>query len=264
MNADADISRVTGWNNALLPNTSLVYGVQDYRSYDGIGVRRYNRLLDAGFHFNGSTHLLVSAALPQFLDLLNIRYILAPHDVDLPSPRFRLLDDGPVRVYVNERAFPRAMLVDSTVVHTGDNALRAIRDGLDLTRTAILEAPLPPSDRPEPAAGTPGSARISHYADHNVVVDTDADGRRLLVLADVHYPGWRATVDGVDAPIHAANVAFRAVSVPAGRHRVEFVYRPDSFRYGLLGTFAGSAILGIMLAGPPVRLARLRQRSWRN
>jgi hypothetical protein len=250
MQADREIHRVAGWNNALIPNTSLVYGLQDYRSYDGIGVRRYTRLLDTGFFYNGSTHLLVNTATPHLLDLLNIKYILAPQDVVLPADRFQLQSEGKMRVYQNRAVRPRAFLVDSIEIRKGDDALRAIRDGMDLTRTAILEAPLPVDQQPERAAESVGSAHIPHYADHTVVVETDATGRRLLVLTDLYYPGWTATVDGAAAPIHVANAAFRGVSVPAGRHRVEFTYRPRSVRYGGALSLVGLSILLAMVAAP--------------
>ena len=38
--------------------------------------------------------------------------------------------------------------------------------------------------------------------------------------------GWLVTVDGRPARLERANLAFRAVAVPEGRHRVEFVYGP--------------------------------------
>jgi uncharacterized membrane protein YfhO len=57
-------------------------------------------------------------------------------------------------------------------------------------------------------------------------VDAPADG--YLVLNDPYHPWWRASVDGRDAPILRANVLFRAVPVPAGRHRVEFAFEPLS------------------------------------
>jgi uncharacterized membrane protein YfhO len=54
-----------------------------------------------------------------------------------------------------------------------------------------------------------------------------------LVLADTHYPGWVARVDGVSVPVLHANYAFRAVAVEAGTRTVEFVYRPRSFAVGV-------------------------------
>jgi hypothetical protein len=53
-----------------------------------------------------------------------------------------------------------------------------------------------------------------------------------VVLADTHYPGWVAHVDGALAPLLHANYAFRAVAVEAGTHTVEFAYRPRSFAVG--------------------------------
>jgi uncharacterized membrane protein YfhO len=63
-----------------------------------------------------------------------------------------------------------------------------------------------------------------------VRVQADADG--YLVVADVWYPGWTATVDGQTTSVLRANYLFRAVSIPAGEHEVTFVYRPLSFYLG--------------------------------
>jgi len=46
------------------------------------------------------------------------------------------------------------------------------------------------------------------------------------VLTDVWHPWWRAEVDGVSAEILKADVLFRAVAVPAGRHTVRFTFHP--------------------------------------
>jgi uncharacterized membrane protein YfhO len=57
-------------------------------------------------------------------------------------------------------------------------------------------------------------------------VESDRDG--VLVLHDLFYPGWEVRVDDVRRPLLRANLLFRGVEVPAGRHRVIFEFRPLS------------------------------------
>ena len=48
----------------------------------------------------------------------------------------------------------------------------------------------------------------------------------MLALHDTWYPGWVAEIDGVWAPILRADVLFRGLELPAGRHRVVFRFEP--------------------------------------
>jgi membrane protein YfhO len=230
------------------------YGLQDFRSYDGVGVTAYSELLDAGFRFGGGMHHLVSAAAIPLLDLLNVKYVMTPADVELPPDRFVRRYDGQTRVYENMKVRPRAFLVDRSTPLRGAAALRAIRDGaLDFSREAIVDEPLDTSMQPEAARGAPGTAVIRRYTDTGVSIETQADGRRLLVLTDIHYPGWTARVDGVATPIHRTNYAFRGVTVPPGRHIVEFRYEPRSFRIGALMSVTAIAVVGLLLWWPSRR-----------
>jgi len=74
---------------------------------------------------------------------------------------------------------------------------------------------------------------------------TAPPGGGLLVLTDQFYPGWTATIDGQPAPIHRADYLFRGVLLPAGSHRVEFLYWPASFRIG--ATVSALALVAIVL-----------------
>ena len=258
LRSDPGLFRVGGWGDTLIPNSALVYGLQDYRGYDGVGVRHYSDLLDVGFRYTGSFHALVTFATPHLLDLLNVKYVLIRDDVDVPAERFTMVKDGPVRVYRNDRALPRAFLADGFVTLEGDAARRAMRSGaIDFRRTVVLESPPATAPSAAQAGSDLGTAVVRQYDDHRVTIETQATGQRLLVLSDTHYPGWTATVDGVSAPILRANYAFRAVSVPAGAHRVDFRYRPRSFTYGLL-----LSALGLLAAGTLASRRRtLRQAS---
>jgi uncharacterized membrane protein YfhO len=80
-------------------------------------------------------------------------------------------------------------------------------------------------------------------------VATEAGG--YLVSTDAWYPGWQAYVDGRPATLHRANLAFRVVSVPTGRHTVVFRYEPWSVRMGFaLTALAGCVIVGMWVVRP--------------
>jgi hypothetical protein len=84
-----------------------------------------------------------------------------------------------------------------------------------------------------------GRARIVEYTPNRVGIEYSADRDCFLYLGDTYYPGWRAYIDGRRALISRANLAFRALSVPKGTHRVVFRYVPLSFYGGLVLTLAG-------------------------
>ena len=46
------------------------------------------------------------------------------------------------------------------------------------------------------------------------------------MLNDIWQPWWFATLDGAEAPVLRANVLFRAVAVPPGRHTITFTFQP--------------------------------------
>jgi hypothetical protein len=245
---DTGLHRVVAAGGGLLPNTALVYGLQDPRSYDGLGVKPYGELLDAVFLWGDSFHAAVRFDSPLF-DLLNVRYVLGPAGLTLPADRFTRIEGLRASLYRNERVVPRAFVVDRYRVATGNAARRLLRDGgIDYRREVLLEAEPAAGDRPEaaPASATPGDARILRYRDERVDIETAAPGRRLLVLTDAWFPGWTATIDGREAPILRANYAFRAVSVPAGRHVVAFEYRPASVRTGAWISAVALAVTAVL------------------
>jgi uncharacterized membrane protein YfhO len=65
------------------------------------------------------------------------------------------------------------------------------------------------------------------------------------VLLDANAPGWTATVTGAPATVLTANVAFRAVALPAGRHLVTFSYAPPAWGAALAVTLVAALALAL-------------------
>ena len=74
--------------------------------------------------------------------------------------------------------------------------------------------------------------RIASYRNTEVVLEADSPDGGWVVLNDLWHPWWFAEVDGKPAEILRANVLFRAVAVPPGRHVVRFTFRPIAGRLG--------------------------------
>jgi hypothetical protein len=75
-------------------------------------------------------------------------------------------------------------------------------------------------------AGNAGSAVMTRWRHDRVEIDAASDSGGMLVLHDVYYPGWVAEIDGKRTPILRADVLFRGVEVPPGRHQVVFRFAP--------------------------------------
>ena len=110
----------------------------------------------------------------------------------------------------------------------------------------------------EGGGGRDDEVEIVLYEPERVVVEAHLAEEGYLVLTDAYYPGWRALVDGREVPIHRADVLFRAVRLPAGRHRVEFIYDPLSFKIGAVISLA--ALLGVVAALARPAAAALKAR----
>ena len=74
-----------------------------------------------------------------------------------------------------------------------------------------------------------GTARIAAWYPARIEIDVNSDLGGVLALNETWYPGWVAEIDGNRVPILRADVLFRAVEVPAGRHHVVFRYAPFAY-----------------------------------
>ncbi len=249
-----------GIDQPLQPDLAMRYGLYDARGYDYPVERRYDTLWRRNVTTTGDFIEPTQRAGPteralRSLSLLSVRDILHyPDGEPLRLPGLRLAYDGPdARVYTNELALPRAFLVSrQRTVADDERALDAISaPGFEPRREVVTERRVP--GLPEAAgarAEDPGTARLLQYEDERVVVEATADVSSMLVLTDVHFPGWKATVDGRPVDIERVDYLLRGVPVGAGRHRVEFAYQPLSWRVGWIVSLVALLVLaGLAFVG---------------
>jgi len=154
--------------------------------------------------------------------------------------------DGRSSILRNPSAMPRARLAGN-VVYVADEAAasRSLDRLVGRWRTSLVVEGTGP-----PIGEVRGDARIVEEVPERVVVEVDARTDAYLFLADAFDPGWSATVDGRPSPILPAQLAFRAVYVPSGPHRVVFRYTPAGFLAGLMIGGVGLVLLVFMLVWP--------------
>jgi len=183
--------------------------------------------------------------------VVNIASQLGPRESDTRARWRRLVEIGKVAVIENTRMLPRAWLVTDELVATGEEELRIIRSGKtsggapwNPLEQALVERSTGVSFGK--AGEVPGQSRraeVTRHEANRLEVKTECFGPSLLVLSENHYPGWRALVDGKSVEILRVNFNQRGVALPAGDHRVKFVYRPRSVLAGLVVSLVALAAL---------------------
>ena len=107
-----------------------------------------------------------------------------------------------------------------------------------------------------PAEQAEGRAEVSpiEYSPQRSAWRVRTNRAGYIFTGDAYYPGWKAQLDGRPTTLYRANIAFRAVHVPAGEHVIVHEFEPFSVRIGL-----AIAALSLILVGSLLIAARPRQ-----
>jgi hypothetical protein len=183
---------------------------------------------------------------PNGMCLFNVRYVLTSGaDRGVPP----VFSSGPWQVYDQPSPCPRAWVVHEVVVESPETVRHRMQhEELDVLRVAYLSESLPQALGPAPE--TPAAITYGVYRADRFELTADVSATGLLVLSEVGYPGWAATVNGEPAHIYRVNGVLRGVIVSPGSNHVVMEYRPASVRYGaalsltaFLSTFLFAAIM---------------------
>ena len=245
--------RVMGAHGILFPNFASAVGLQDIRYINSLSTRLFHDYRASKLHrqaeVEGTSSSLWFTGRPEFISekqngamikasveedfiynirhysFLGVKYFVLPSNIDLnelPASkkkglRFPLVYDAEVKIFENPYAMARAFITP----------MPASKDesGLVVDENFINS----------------GEAVISEYSFNRVTVRATSANAGLLVLTDLYYPGWTASVNGKEKPIHKVNNLARGVEVDKGENTIVFTYRPKSFTTGAAMSIAGLA-----------------------
>jgi hypothetical protein len=154
----------------------------------------------------------------------------------------KVFQEGESQVYENKAVFPRAFIVyDFQVAQDKQGVIDLMMNPeIDLAQTAIFEV------SPGDIDLSPGENQVAikDYRENEIKLEVKTNQPGLLVLTDAYYPGWRVKVDGQNLPLYRVDYHFRGVFLSQGRHQVDFIYQPDSFKIGMILSLMGLIFLG--------------------
>jgi hypothetical protein len=224
-------------------NQVVFRGIQSTQGYNPLRYGLYDRWYgthESGNQSNPSTPYNPHAG-SAVSNLLAAAYVI--HKVNQPS--------GPISVWTPPADFERVFANKTTEIWRNPHAYSRMLTPLKAALRAPDQPPSPAAfaatDFSEKLWLTPrdstdfaqAQTSLSHCDGHRLEVleaqgtpttlvlkTRSTAGAGWLVLADLDFPGWRATAGGMELPIHRANGMFRAVCVPAGEQVVRFSFHP--------------------------------------
>jgi uncharacterized membrane protein YfhO len=241
--------RVVALDSAVSVNAEYVYGLSTAGGYEYM-LKRMSYLgehllkqSNYGYALDFTSRGIINAK-NRVVDLLNIRYVVATNLnqsetlIRSAPDRFRQIwSEEHTSLFENQNVLPRAFLVPQTNIEVipDDEAqlARLNESSFDPVASVILPG-FPAGARGHEQSD--GTQQLVNYNDglNWVRVQLNATTPSVLVLSQIHYPGWRVYVDGKPAPLLRPDYAFTGTAVGAGSHTVEFRFLPTSFIAGAI------------------------------
>lgn len=238
--AGAD-ARLSAYYPSNLPGA---HGLEDATGYNPLPARRFEEFFAAieppapdrpDVRFGGGGSGVGPFHDPRSLqhplcDLFGIRYVLAQRELPTSAALVERTPagSGGYRLYERTTTLPRATFVRSIerILDPEARRQRLADPSREVLGTTLLEVPHAVQPRPRPCP--PAVVTITSHRDERVVVRVQTEGDGYLRLADPFDPGWRATVDGVQTEVFAADHYLRAVYLKGRPEPQEVVFTYDA------------------------------------
>ena len=146
-------------------------------------------------------------------------------------------------VLENERAMPAAWMVPTVRNVPEDAQLPSVVHGFDFRTQAVT------SDEPgyKGTARANGTVLVAASAPTERAFTTACVQRCMLVVNQLFYPGWQATVDDASVPIVRVDYLLAGIDLPPGRHTVRLWFAPRSLFIGATISALSLVVIALLL-----------------
>ena len=209
------------------------YFHKSFGGYHAAKLMRYQEILE--HQFNGAIN-------EDVLDMFNVRYLITQNQQNGAEQIQRRSTASGNAWFVNKVTFVKDNAQEMQAISSFDPAKEAFvheefRSKLNATRL-----------------GQPTNAEIKLVSYHpdTLKYESSSPNDAFAVFSEVYYDkGWKAYIDGNEVPIIRADYILRALQVPGGNHKIEFIFAPTSMRISSIVSLIASIVLvlGLVAAG---------------
>ncbi|WP_414647245.1 YfhO family protein [Chitinophaga sp.] len=101
----------------------------------------------------------------------------------------------------------------------------------------------------KPGADSTASIKLTKYGLNKLEYASRNSQEGFGVFSEIYYPaGWNAFIDGKPADIIRTDYALRGLKIPAGEHKIEMKFEPQTFLKGLKIANITSILLLLLVA----------------
>lgn len=175
----------------------------------------------------------------QSLDLLNVKY-----KINVQGKQSGLTE--------NSGFLPRAKIYNEFKVFNTENDLLAYMKSpdFDYYKTIVLEKqPKLSIDISDSNDISNNKVEIKQYEMNRIELESETNKNSILLLSEIYYPAWKAFVNGIETEIIRANYCLRAIELPAGKNKIEFIYKSESTEKGKSISLITLGLTSLLLIG---------------
>ena len=220
--------RVLNLSTSTFNENETSYYLKSIGGYHAAKLRRYQELIDAYLHPEieslygavsksaGDMTQVNGDSIFPVLNMLNTKYFILP------------LQGGRTVPLENPYTYGNAWFVDK--VHYVDNANQELdmTGQLSLRHEAVADKKFSQQLGEAVPQDTNSLVRITAYEPNKLTYEVNSGKGGVVVFSEIYYPGWTATVDGVEQELGRVDYVLRALQVKPGRHEVVLSFFPKT------------------------------------